>query len=70
MKEIIENFESLSEEDVSRFAGEWIAIIDSKVVFHSSSFEELYFYVKKNYPNKRLLIGKLPPRNPVILGIY
>jgi len=69
MQNIISNFESLSEEDISRYSGEWIAVIDSKVVFHSSSFKELYTFIKANYPNERPLIGKLPEAIPSVLNI-
>jgi hypothetical protein len=69
MQNIISNFESLNEEDISKYSGNWVAIIDSKVVFNSKSFKELYSYIKKNYPGQRPLIGKLPEANPTVLSI-
>jgi hypothetical protein len=69
MQELISNFESLSEEEISKYAGEWIAIIDNKIVIHSKSLKEVYEFVKKNFPGKRPLIGKLPEAIPIILSI-
>lgn len=69
MQEIISNFESLSEEDISKYAGEWIAIVDNKVIVHGKSFKEVYEFVKEKYPKERPLIGKLPEASPVIFSI-
>jgi hypothetical protein len=69
MKEIISNFESIKEEEMTKYAGEWIAVVESKVVAHGKSFKEVYSFVKSNYPNKRPLIGKLPDSIPTILNV-
>ncbi len=63
------NFESLTEEELTKYSGEWIAVIDSKVVAHSKSFNELYSLVKENYPKKRPLIGKLPDKILTVLNL-
>ena len=64
----MDNFESLKAEQLSKYAGEWIAVIDKKIVAHGKSFREVYNYVKKQFPNERPLIGKLPDSVPVVLG--
>ncbi len=69
MSSIISNFESLEEEDISRYSGEWIAIVDSKVVAHGKSFKEVSSFVKQNYPGKRPLIGKLPEASLTVLNL-
>lgn len=69
MNEIISNFESLTEEDMSKYSGEWIAVVDSKLVAHGKSFKEVFDYTKINFPKKRPLIGKLPDSIPTILNI-
>ena len=69
MNNIISNFESLSKEDISKYAGQWIAIIDNKVVAHNKSFNEMYIFVQQNYPKKKPLISKLPEAVPVVLSI-
>jgi hypothetical protein len=69
MQELISNFESLSEKEFSQYAGEWIAVVDNKVVAHSRSFKEVYEFVKNNYPNKKPLIGRIPELIPVVLSV-
>lgn len=70
MQNIITNFESVPEEDFSKYAGEWIAILGGKVVSHSKNFKEVYEFVKKTFPQERPLIGKLPENIPVVLSVH
>lgn len=58
--DIISNFESLSEAEISQYSGKWIAVVDGKVVVNGNSFKEVYNFAKNNFPRKRALIGKLP----------
>ncbi|MBI5148211.1 hypothetical protein HZA33_00860 [Candidatus Pacearchaeota archaeon] len=69
MRPIISNFESLSEKDISAYAGEWIAVVKNKIVIHGKSFREVYTFVKKNYPKDKPLIGKLPEAIPIVLSL-
>ncbi|MEK6811754.1 MAG: DUF5678 domain-containing protein [Nanoarchaeota archaeon] len=69
MQDIISNFESLSEDKTSKYAGEWVAIVNNKIVVHSTSFKEVYDFIKKNYQNEKPLIGRLPEANPIVLSI-
>ena len=69
MQDIISNFESLSEEETSKYAGEWVVVIDNKIAIHSKSFKEFYNFIKKNYPNEKPLIGKLPESVPIVLSM-
>ncbi len=64
---ITSNFESLNEEDMDKFAGKWVAIIDNRVIISGNSFKEIYNFVKERYPGKRPLIGKIPEATPIIL---
>ena len=65
---INENFESLDEEVFTKYAGQWIAAIDGKVVAHGNSLKEIYNLTKKEYPKKEPLFGKLPERTLTILS--
>ena len=69
MQETIANFEALSEEDISKYAGEWMSIIDQKVVAHSKDFKDINEILKERYPKKRPLITKLPLAMPTVLSI-
>lgn len=68
MQNIMSNFESLSEEDASKYAGEWIAVIENRIVAHGRSFREVYEMTKKQFPNKRPLIGRLPESMPIVFS--
>jgi hypothetical protein len=69
MQDIVSNFESISEEQASKYAGEWIAVIDNKIVAHNKSFKEVYEFIKANYPKEKPLIGRLPESNPVVFSL-
>lgn len=69
MQNIISNFESLSEKEMSQYAGKWIAVLNNKIVFYGDSFKEVYTNAKKEYPNEKPLIGKLPEAMPVVLSV-
>ncbi|HTY43693.1 MAG TPA: DUF5678 domain-containing protein [Patescibacteria group bacterium] len=66
---IISNFESLNEEDMSKYAGKWIAIIDNQVVANKNSFKEIYEFTKMKFPNKKPLFGKLPEATIISFSI-
>lgn len=69
MQNIISNFESLKEKDFSDYAGEWVAVIDNKIIEHGVSFKEVYERVKQKNPNERPLIGKIPENNLITLSV-
>ena len=69
MQNIVSNFESLSEEDFSDYAGEWIAVINNKIVEHEASFKEIYDKIKQKYPKERPLIGKVPEKNLITYSV-
>ena len=63
MQSVSKNFDSLSDEEFSMYAGKWIAVIDGKVVISGNSFKEVYSKVKEKYKGKRPLVGKVPVAN-------
>ena len=69
MERIISNFDSLSLEIMSKYAGMWIAVVESKVIAHGDSIKEVYEKAKKNYPDKKPLLGKVPIASTVIYSI-
>lgn len=69
MQSLVENFESLSQEELTKYAGEWVAIIDGAIVSHGRSFSEVYLEVKKKFPKEKPLIGKLPEAMPIVLSV-
>lgn len=52
----------------SEYAGEWVAVLDGKIIAYSKNFKEVYNLAKKNFPKERPLIGKLPKNMPMVLS--
>ena len=53
--------------DLSKYVGEWIAIIDDKIVAHGHDVKKIYKEAKERYPKKRPLITKVPEKETMIL---
>jgi len=53
--------------DLSNFIGEWVIIVDKKVVEHGENLKGIFKEVKEKYPNRKLLIGKVPEKGNLIL---
>ena len=53
--------------DLSKYIGEWIAIVDDKIVAHGKDVKKIYEEAKKNYSKKRPLITKVPEKETMIL---
>ena len=65
-KQIISNFESLSEEDLKKYSGKWVAVVKGSIVLQNKSFKSLMEFVKKDYPNDKPLVGKIPETDLLI----
>lgn len=53
--------------DLSHFVGEWVVIIDKKVVQHGQNLKNIFKEAKKEHPNRKFLIGKVPDKGNLIL---
>lgn len=67
---IIANFEALSENDFTKFAGEWIAVINGKVIAHSKDFKQVCKESREKFPQEKPLIGKVPEAMPLVLSVH
>ena len=63
------NYEFYINADLSEYAGKWIAIVDGKVVASGDRADEVIDKVRKEYPNKKFLISKVPEPGMLILGV-
>lgn len=69
MQNIINNFEALSEKDFSDYAGEWVAVLNGKIVAHDRIFKIVYEFIKRNFPKEKPLLGRIPERIPMVLSV-
>ncbi len=53
--------------NLSDFIGEWVIIVDKKVVQHGENLKNIFKKAKENYPNRKFLIGKVPEKGNLIL---
>ena len=63
------NYEFYINADLSEYAGKWIAIVDGKVVASGERADEVIDKVRKEYPNRKFLISKVPEPGMLILGV-
>jgi len=54
------------EVDLSAYTGEWIAIIDDKIVSHDKDIKKVYREAKERFPGKRPLLAKVPEEKALI----
>lgn len=54
------------EADLSAYTGEWVAIVNDKVVSHSRDIKEAYREAKEKYPDKRPVLAKVPEKEALI----
>lgn len=53
--------------DLSKYIGEWIAIVDDRIIAHGDDVKKIYNEAKAKYPKKRPLITKVPEKETMIL---
>ncbi|MBI2629797.1 hypothetical protein HYW76_01720 [Candidatus Pacearchaeota archaeon] len=70
MENIAIDFDSLSEEILTRYAGEWVAIINGEVICHGKSFKDVNECCKTLIIKNKPLIGKLPENSLSVLSVY
>ncbi len=61
------NYEFYINADLSEYAGKWIAIVDSKVVASGERADTIYDEAKRNYPEKEVMLAKVPTSDTLIL---
>lgn len=63
------NYEWYIKEDMNKYAGKWIAIVDQKPVASGTDAKKVYEEAKAKYPNKKPCLAKVPTRDTLILAI-
>jgi len=52
---------------VSRFGGQYIAMIDGRVVAHGKDAKQVYDRARRVYPKGRIFLGQVPTRQAMVL---
>lgn len=53
--------------NLKKHIGSWIAIIDDEIVASGKDVKEIYAKVKREYPEKRPLLTRVPNKETMIL---
>jgi hypothetical protein len=63
------DFESLSnvKKETGKHAGEWISIVDNKIVATGSSAKKVFDEARKKYPKKTPYVMKIPSDGVMLL---
>ena len=67
MAKVDKNYEFYIKADLSEYAGKWIAIVDGEVVASGDRADEVYDSAKKKYPDKEVMLAKVPTEDTLIL---
>lgn len=60
------NYDYYVNADLTVYAGEWVAIINKKVVAHEKSVKKLISKVKESYPKITPFVVKVPAKEILI----
>lgn len=62
----MDNYQFFMKTNVDEFVGQWIAICDKKIVSHGKSAKKVYEKAKKECPDKKPLLTKVPDKETMI----
>lgn len=64
---VSKEFEFYLKADLSKYEGEYVAIVDDKVVAFGDNAKEVLDEAKKKFPNKKPMLAKIPTEDTLIL---
>jgi len=59
-------YEFYMKADVSRYAGEWLAIVGSAIVAHGKTVKETLAEAEKKYPKEKILMAWAPSNETML----
>ena len=62
-----DNYSFYLSADLNKYVGEWIAVVDGKIVCHDHSAKKAFDEAKKAFPNKIPFIACAPKHMAMIL---
>ena len=66
MIEGYKNYEWYLKNDLSQYAGEWVAILDKKVIAHDKNLNKIISNIRNKYINKKPLITKVKNKISIV----
>ena len=63
----MDEFEFFVKNDFSSLVGQWVAILDNKVIASGNTFKEVAQLVDSKFKGKKPLIARIPENNAQVL---
>jgi hypothetical protein len=67
MKDALEFFRANFAEMLIKFEGEYVAIIEDKIITHGRDAKKVYQDAKDKFPEKTVFLGQVPRKEAMIL---
>ncbi len=67
MKDALEYFRANLAEMVSKYEGEYVAIIEDKIISHGKDVKKVYQEAKGKFPKNTIFLGQVPRKEALIL---
>ncbi len=64
----MDNFAYYLKTDLTAYLGEWVAVVDEKIVAHGENAKDVYFEAKRKFPTKTPLLSCISSGAAMILG--
>lgn len=60
------NYEFFLNADLKEFVGQWVAVVDEKIVAHGNEFSEVFKDVKAKFPSKTPFVAMVPSKTAML----
>jgi disulfide oxidoreductase YuzD len=67
MKDALEYFRANFADMIAKFEGEYVAIIEDKIITHGKDAKKVYQEAKDKFPKKTIFLGQVPRKEAMIL---
>lgn len=67
MKDALEYFRVNLAEMISKYEGEYVAIIEDKIIAHGKDAKKVYQEAKAKFPKNIVFLGQVPRKEALIL---
>ena len=67
MKDAFEYFRANLVDMIAEYEGEYVAIIEDKIVTHGRDAKAVYSVAKEKFPRKKIFLGQVPRKEAMIL---
>ncbi|MBU4445824.1 hypothetical protein KJ656_12195 [bacterium] len=67
MKDALEYFRANLVNMIAKYEGEYVAIIEDKIIAHGKDVKKVYQEAKDKFPKKIVFLGQVPRKEALIL---